>query len=384
MSIGACGVCCSVCRLNISGACTGCAQGDECPIDKVIEFACPILHCASNRSIPFCVRDCTEYPCTLFQDRISICERSLVGEPQAILSQAISISTQGSFFDPRQESEKSRNHPSPPLYIYCLGPLCVFRNGKIITEAEWGQSKGPTWKIKALFAFLLAKGACGTTKDAIEELLWGDKYKVGKIEARFHAALYYLRRALEPDLPPRVESSFILYESGNYKLVTPEGSWIDAEAFEHYYQQALHLEKEGQGNAAVNFLKLAESLYQGDYMINLASRYTEEYIDDCCKLKRFLLREMYLMVLLKLATIYFVSGQDPLSMIYAQKALAQDRGCEEAYCLLLKLMHRAGQRYNLIRQYQLCELGLVETEDRSPSPETVQLYRQLLQTVQDQ
>lgn len=203
-----------------------------------------------------------------------------------------------------------------------------------------------------------------------------------KINSRFHAAFYYLRRALEPDLPPRTESRYVVYENGFYKLVSPVGKWVDADAFENYYQAAQRLEEEGQEDGAARLWKLGEALYQGDYMIDLAPCYTEEYIDDCCKWQRYRLKEMRLTVLLKLAHYHFRCNQDQLSLTYAQKALDQDRGCEEAHRLVMILMHRNVQPHDLLRQYRLCEHSLAESEDRVPSKVTVQLYQQLLQTFQ--
>jgi two-component SAPR family response regulator len=268
------------------------------------------------------------------------------------------------------------------LQIFCLGPLRVFRDGAYITEAEWGQTKGPTQKVKALFAYLLARGRRGATKDALVELLWGDQPASDKGDARLHAALYYLRRALEPHLMRRSESRYIRYEDGLYRLEPPDGCWVDALAFEEYYQQAQRLEKEGQEEIAARFWKLAESLYHGDYMVDLSPCYTEDYIDDCCQGRRSRFRDMYLSILLKLTRYYLRCNQDQLSLKYAQQVLAGDRSSEDAHRLMMQLMHRTGQREDLIRQYRLCERDLAKAEDRCPSPETVQLYRQLLQTVQ--
>lgn len=382
MIVGVCGVCCSVCRLYVTSVCTGCAQGNECPAEKVVEFACPILSCATSRNVPFCVRDCSEYPCAFYQGRLSICERSVVGDLHASPDQkASALSRTGVRINGHEGELQLKNNREAQLNIFCLGPLRVFRDGKCITAAEWGQTKGPAQKVKALFAYLLAKGACGATKDAIIELLWSDQLVNDKVDARLHAAIYYLRRALEPTLSPPAESRYIIYENGCYKLSSPDGLWIDAVAFKDYYQHAQRLEEEGQEDIAARFWKLAEALYQGDYMIDLAPCYTEDYIDDCCKWQRYRLKDMHLTVLLKLAHYHFRCSNNQLSLTYAQKVLDQDRGCEEAYCLVMNLMCRTGQRHDLVRQFRLCERNLKEAEDRSPSQGTVQLYQQLLQTL---
>ncbi len=92
---------------------------------------------------------------------------------------------------------------------------------------------------------------------------------------------------------------------------------------------------------------------------------------------------MYLTVLLKLARYHFRHNQDRWSLTRARRALAEDWCCEEAHQLIIRLKHRAGQRGELIRQYRLCERGLADAENRSPSPETVKLYEQCLQTIQE-
>lgn len=380
MIIGACGVCCSVCRLFISGVCTGCARGDHCSAEKIVESACPILRCATARHIPFCVGDCKDYPCAFYQDRESICERSVAGLTPA--NQPLDAQPKFGLRPGKPTSPSGTERPDAQLCVFCLGPLRVFRDGAYITEAEWGQTKGPTKKVKALFAYLLARGSCGATKDALVELLWGDQPASDKGDVRLHAALYYLRRALEPHLTRRSESRYIRFVDGYYRLKPPEGYWVDALAFEEYYEYAQRLEKGGQEEIAARFWKLAESLYQGDYMIDLAPCYTEDFIDDCCQGRRYRLRDMYQSLLLKLAHYYLRSHQDQLSLRYARKALAEDRSSEGAHRLMMQLMHRAGQREDLMRQYRLCERDLAKAEDRCPSPETVNLYRQLLQTVQ--
>lgn len=384
MIIGACGVCCSVCRVYLSGDCAGCARGDNCSAEKIIESACPILRCAFSKQVPFCVRDCADYPCAFYQDRISNCERYEVAAPQITPANQILIPSPNLGLSPAKYTLNLTLNQKTHLYVFCLGSLRVFRNGAYITETEWGQTKGPTQKVKALFAYLLSRGNRGATKDALVELLWGDQPASEKGDGRLHAALYYLRRALEPNLTRRSESRYVRYEDGYYRLAPPNGYWVDALAFEEYYDQAQRLERDGKEDIAARFWKLAESLYQGDYMVDLAPCYTEDYIDDCCQWRRYRLKDMYVCVLLKLTRYYLRCNQDQLSLKYAQKALTEDSGSEEAHRLVMQLMHRAGSRQDLIRQYRLCERDIAKAEDRCPSPETVQLYHQLLQSTQPQ
>ncbi len=359
----------------------GCSPGDDCPVEKVTAFACPILKCATGTGIPFCARDCVEYPCTLYQRGLPTCDLSKESQPQTSSDQIPSAWPKFGLrmSGPGRASDSSGIRPQ--LHIFCLGPLRVYQSGKLVTEADWGQSRGPTQKVKALFAYLLAKAAHGATKDEIVELLWGEQPADGsKNDARLHTTLYCLRRALEPNLLPRAESQYVVHHEGLYVLAPPGGYWSDAAAFEDYCKHALRLDTAGQVDAAAHYRKLAEALYQGDYMSGLLPCYTEEYVNDCCQWRRYQLKAMYQTLLLRLAQHHFDAGQDRLSLAYAQKTLVEDRCSEEAHRLVMILMHRAGHHNELVQQYHLCELSLAEAEDRGPSPETIQLYQQLLQT----
>jgi DNA-binding SARP family transcriptional activator len=264
------------------------------------------------------------------------------------------------------------------LHIFCLGPFRVYRDGRKIADADWGQGKGPAQKVKALFTYLVAKGGHGATKDEIVELLWRDRPDDHRVNACFHATMYYLRRALEPELPPRGKPQYITYQDGYYKLAPPHGYWVDTLAFEAHYQQALRLEEQGQDEIAARHWKLAEALYQGEYLASIARRYTEGYEDDWCQLPRYRFKDMYLTVLLRLADYHFRSGEGRLSRVYAERALAQDPGCEKAHRLVMRLLHREGRYGDLLRQYSMCQQYLGQAENRSPEPETKRLYERLV------
>lgn len=377
--IGACGICCNVCGLYVTKSCFGCVRDEHDPHQQVADFACPILNCSKSKNIDFCTRDCLDYPCGLYRHGLPICDRYLITELPNLSGQEIPSWENGGVQLIKQEPGPWQRGGDPCLYVFCLGPLRVFRDGKFITKEEWGGTKGSIKKVKALFAYLLAKGSCGATRDEIVELLWGDEPASDKTERRFHPTLYYLRRALEPDLAPRTESRFVLCREGRYRLDPINGYWVDAVAFENFVERAGRLEEEGHIGVAARYWKLAVSLYNGDYMADL-DNYTEDYIDDCCNWRKQRLKNRYLTTLLNLATYYYQQHQDRLSLNYAQKALSEDHSFEEAHFLIMRLKYRAGQRAEVILQYRLCEQTLRDAEDRNPSPETVHLYQQCLQT----
>lgn len=70
MKIGACGIACEVCGYFVKGMCEGCVAGDDEDAPKTLEiqktklgFSCPVLDCAFNRKIGYCLKDCDKFPC---------------------------------------------------------------------------------------------------------------------------------------------------------------------------------------------------------------------------------------------------------------------------------------------------------------------------------
>lgn len=75
MAIGACGIDCSACRLNILGVCSSCDAGSSLGgarklAAQLASFGgfCPVLKCAHDRNISYCPRDCVLFPCDEFTE----------------------------------------------------------------------------------------------------------------------------------------------------------------------------------------------------------------------------------------------------------------------------------------------------------------------------
>ena len=73
MPLAACGISCDVCGLYVKGLCSSCFAGtDERVQEKLdeqmqaIDMCCPILLCAVEKKISYCLRDCQEFPCVRF------------------------------------------------------------------------------------------------------------------------------------------------------------------------------------------------------------------------------------------------------------------------------------------------------------------------------
>ncbi len=74
MPTGACGVNCDTCRLQLLGMCSSCGSGksdegrDKATAQmKLFGAACPVLACAIEKRVAYCMRDCEGFPCDKFR-----------------------------------------------------------------------------------------------------------------------------------------------------------------------------------------------------------------------------------------------------------------------------------------------------------------------------
>lgn len=75
MATGACGIDCTVCRLHVQGVCSTCGAGNSEAGRKKLEGqkhlfgqGCGLLQCAVDRELAYCMRDCDEFPCELYEN----------------------------------------------------------------------------------------------------------------------------------------------------------------------------------------------------------------------------------------------------------------------------------------------------------------------------
>ncbi len=143
--------------------------------------------------------------------------------------------------------------PPPPLSIKTLGRFEVRRGWQIIDRTSLRCRRAGE-----LMALLLFSPLRTLSFDQIVETLWPDK-PPHYTKTAFHHTTSALRRALEPDLPEKFPSRYLIVDEGQITLDLPLGSWVDFEAFEKHYRL-------GQWEQALN-------LYIGDLLPEL--RYSE-------------------------------------------------------------------------------------------------------------
>jgi len=71
---GACGINCLTCKLFVEGQCSPCGSGQSEQASRKLASqlrlmggVCPILNCALERKVEYCLRDCESFPCPHFK-----------------------------------------------------------------------------------------------------------------------------------------------------------------------------------------------------------------------------------------------------------------------------------------------------------------------------
>lgn len=124
----------------------------------------------------------------------------------------------------RSARHRRSAEPRVPLAINGFGGLTVDWDGAPIPRAAFGREKA-----RQLLAALLAARR-PVHREMLFDWLWPD-LDLARASRAFHVTLHALRRALEPDLPPRAPSSVVALEGEAYRLVLGEKDRFDIGEF---------------------------------------------------------------------------------------------------------------------------------------------------------
>ena len=250
--------------------------------------------------------------------------------------------------------ENSRAVPfAPPrLFIRSLGKMQVRISNHTITNSEW-----QTQAAKNLFFMLLAHPE-GMTKDEICVIFWPDA-SPEEAKFRFKNTVYRLRRAVGKDC--------ILLEQDFYRFNNKMDYEYDVELFL----------KENAAASREHVPEVKES-HLLDAVKHYGGRYLPEIEEDWVQSLREALHQNYISSLLQLAESHLDQTNFERALEYCQKAINEDNLLEDSYRLAFRIYAAMGNRAGLVRQYQSCVEILEREISASPSPQTQDLYQNLL------
>lgn len=240
--------------------------------------------------------------------------------------------------------------PPPPLHIFTLGRFEVYRQGVAIPAEAWRRQAGE------LFRLLLISPGRTLSREQIIDALWPEK-SPSAATIFFHQATSTLRRILEPDLPNKFPSRYLLVEEGQVILRLPSDSKIDFEVFELYVNK-----KEWDS---------ALELFQGE-------PFGKDRYHDWASLKREQIIQQGMKALLASGTKSFETGNIEQALVSCQRILAEEPWNEQAVLLGMQGYLQLNDRHGALQLFRNLERCLNEEFGILPAPELREIYQSLV------
>lgn len=247
-------------------------------------------------------------------------------------------------------------HPGFRLRVQTLGSFRVWRGAEAIPSNGWRRETA-----RQLFQLFITYRHAPLDRDQICEFLWSDADRT-TAHRNFKIALNTLYQVLEPEREPGSESAFIFRDGTTYALRPNADIWLDAEKFLDLLKQA--------NKRDASLLQKGLDLYRGDF---LPEALYEAWVAE----EREHLASAFLESADRLTEIFIAGEQYAEAIDLSQHILSRDKCWERAYRHLMLAYDRLGDRGQVGRTYQRCELALRDELNVSPSPETQELYEKL-------
>ena len=268
----------------------------------------------------------------------------------------------------------------PTLAVASLGDFQIWRELTPIPSDAW-----PTQKSKTLFKILLSARGQIVLADQLMEWLWPD-VSPSKARNNLWVAVSQARRVLEPDLPPRGDSAFLLSEGTGYRLAlgiatastvksvgkSPEKSSVqwDVMAFLAACERVGDLMGKHTPDALVSLLEEARACYNGDYL-------AEDLYEEWALPLREELRRRYLKVLMALGEAYAAVGRYEEAANQARAVIDREVADEAAYQALMRYAYYMGDQRAALQSYDACVRALRSELGATPLAATTDIYRQI-------
>jgi predicted ATPase/DNA-binding SARP family transcriptional activator len=236
---------------------------------------------------------------------------------------------------------------APVLEVRLFGVPEFRRHSKILPRLA-------TQKSTSLLAYLLLNKNFPHSREKLATLFWGD---VSEEKARhsLRTSLVTLRKELGNEL--------FITDHETVQINPDISIWVDALELQQYAHSAT---KDDFSN-----MQYAIDLYRGDL---LADFYDEWVLEE-----REHYRVLYLDLLLRMTQLMRSRSEYVRAIEYAESALVSDPANERAHQHLIFCRLASGDRSAALRQYEICHRVLQEELAVEPSPETIALYRWIVQ-----
>jgi len=266
--------------------------------------------------------------------------------------------------------------PPAPLHVETLGGFRLVqgvaeRRGRVITD--WPRSSA-----RYLFLLLLIAHPQEVPADAVSEALWPGA-SPDRASSSLRRAVSDLRRTLEPELPPRAGSRYLVTRPETYALRLPAGSFVADVAFEEALSQALSIAADGaevgetpsrirSRERAIEALEAAIEQYKGDYLPDVP-------FEAWAVSRREYLRRRLLRGLHRVASLYLEAKRYDDAVTSAHLALSHEPWDEEAALILMRAHIAQGNIPAVLRVYEDIRERLEADLGINPGDDLTALYQ---------
>jgi DNA-binding SARP family transcriptional activator len=270
--------------------------------------------------------------------------------------------------------------PPAPLLVTTLGHFSLKRGREIIPYKAWGSRQA-----QSLFHYLLAHAGQAVHRQDLINLLWPElaaddratAEQAAKAQRTLNELISRLRHVLEPYLPRTRNylSRYLFSEGDTYRLELPDGSWVDATAFEAAVQQARQARRQGNREAAAAHYQAAVDLYQGHFLV-------EERYEDWCLARRETLGLLAVEALETLAAWHVEGREYDHAVTTAVRQLELEPLHERGYLLLMRAQYALGQLPAALRTYERYLREYCAELGAPPNPDISALHDQIRDQIQ--
>ncbi len=229
-----------------------------------------------------------------------------------------------------------------------LGPLTVESAANPIALGSPRQ--------RSVLAVLLVNANRPLSSDQLIEAVWGN-HPPRSAQATLQAYISNLRRALEPDRPPRGPAAVLQSNGGGYQL-TVEPEAVDALHFEELLDRATGLVGPAPARARV-LLTEALGLWRGPALADF--RYDDFAQPEIARLEDLRITAVEQRIAADLAT-----GRSDGLIAELEALVAAHPLRERLWGHLMLALYRAGRQAESLRAYRRCEARLAEELGISP------------------
>lgn len=242
--------------------------------------------------------------------------------------------------------------PTCGLYIQTFGGFRLYRDGQPVPSAAWRRHVAKTVLLR-----LLLGGGRPLPKSKLMGLLWPDAAE-NVAANRLRVALHALRRILEPDLPARCPSRYLLTTRYECCLADqPDLHW-DGEVL----LRALGAADAASGpEEEIAALEAGLSVVHGEWLPEVDG--SGEF-----ELMRWQWDGLALGAAIRLAELALDRGRASVACWAAECAASIDPGAERAYAVLLAALGAVGVPSQVRRAYDYACTRLKECLDAEPGP----------------